>query len=315
MNFDIDKHTILEVLHGSRAYGTFTPESDYDYKGVAIPPKEYFYGFSSVFEQKEEMVAKGHPHDKVIYDLRKFMNLASLANPNILDVLFANDADRVSVNKWGEMLLAERDSFLSKKVRHSFAGYAHQQLSRLKSHRAWILNPPKSKPLRVDFGLPEAGNKVVSSSIVGAFETLKADGYSFGGEVMSAIIKEKQYATALQHWTQYENWKKTRNPVRAAMEAKFSFDGKFALHLIRLGRMCVEILEGKGVIVKRPDAEELLSIRNGAWTYDQLMGEADQLEKRAEELYTVSTLPHHPDMKKLDALCVEIVESFLSENG
>ena len=150
---------------------------------------------------------------------------------------------------------------------------------------------------------------------MGAFEELKADGYSFGGEVMAAITKEKQYATALQHWTQYENWKNTRNPVRAAMEAKYGFDGKFGLHLIRLGRMCVEILEGKGVIVKRPDAADLLAIRNGSWTYDQLMEEADRLEKRAEELYTVSTLPHHPDMKKLDALCVEIVESFLKENA
>ena len=312
MNFDIDKHTILLTLQGSRAYGTFTPESDYDYKGVAIPPKEYFHGFSSVFEQKEESVAKGHPHDKVIYDLRKFMHLASLANPNILDVLFASDSDRVSVNRWGEMLLAERNLFLSKKVRHSFAGYAHSQLVRLKNHRAWLLNPLTSKPLRSEFGLPEVGNKVVSSSIMGAFEELKSDGYSFGGEVMVAIAKEKQYATALQHWNQYENWKKTRNPVRAAMEAKYGFDGKFGLHLIRLLRMCVEILEGKGVIVKRPDAQDLLDIRNGVWSYDQLMEEADKLEKRAEELYVTSTLPHHPDMKRLDALCVEIVESFLS---
>jgi len=45
------------------------------------------------------------------------------------------------------------------------------------------------------------------------------------------------------------------------LEAKFGFDTKHAMHLIRLLRMAREILETGVVHVKRPDAEELSAIR------------------------------------------------------
>ena len=40
----MDRGTVLLVRHGSHAYGTNTETSDEDFKGVAIPPKEYFLG-------------------------------------------------------------------------------------------------------------------------------------------------------------------------------------------------------------------------------------------------------------------------------
>jgi predicted nucleotidyltransferase len=325
MQFDIDKHTIYLTVHGSRAYGTFTPTSDYDYKGVAIPPKEYFLGYAFRFEQFEQKPKKSEEtedeaagsddqdevEDKVVFDIRKFINLAADCNPNIIEVLHTDPSSHIVVTKIGERLLEARDLFLSKKAKHTFSGYAHAQLKRIKTHRSWLLNPPKGKPMRSDFGLPEEGNKVVSGSIMGAFDELNASGYSFGGEVMTAIQKEKQYATALQHWKQYKSWEANRNKDRAALEAKYGYDTKHGMHLVRLMRMCVEILEGKGVLVLRPDAEELREVRHGAWSYDQLMEEAERLEKRAEELYATSTLRHKPPVHELDKLCVSLVEEYL----
>ena len=81
---------------------------------------------------------------------------------------------------------------------------------------------------------------------------------------------------------------------------------------IRLMRMCREILEGKGVLVKRPDAEELLAIRNGLWTYDQLLEWADRQETELEALYKTSKLPNSPPVNELDKLLVRVVESGLS---
>jgi len=315
MQFDIEPHTIFLTLHGSQAYGTSTPTSDVDYKGVAIPPKSYFMGYAFVFEQKEELVSKGHPHDKVIFDIRKFIKLAADCNPNIIEVLHTDPADHQKVTRWSEMLMENKDLFLSKKAKFTFSGYAHAQLKRIKTHRSWLLSPPENKPSRSDYGLPEDGNKVVSGTTMGAFDELSSSGYQFGSEVMQVIQKEKQYASALQYWKQYNNWKKNRNPARAELEAKYGYDTKHGMHLVRLMRMCVEILEGKGVLVKRPDAEELLSIRRGEWEYERLMEEADRLEAKAEELYTTSSLPHHSPVNKLDALCIRIVEDFLGSSG
>jgi uncharacterized protein len=43
---------------------------------------------------------------------------------------------------------------------------------------------------------------------------------------------ERQYTTRLREWQQYQEWKKTRNPARAALEEKFGYDTKHALHLV-----------------------------------------------------------------------------------
>lgn len=310
--FDLEKHTIFATLHGSRAYGTNIASSDSDFKGVAIPPKEYFLGYFSRFEQAEQLVSKGHPHDKTIYDIRKFLNLAANTNPNIIEVLFTDPSDHTVTTKWSERLLASRDLFISKKARFTFSGYAYGQLKRIKSHRAWLLNPPTHQPLRTEFGLPSDTSKAVDVSTMNAVDSLSSEGHTFSEEVMAAIQKEKKYSAALQYWKQYQEWKATRNADRAELEAKHGFDSKHGMHLIRLQRMCVEILEGKGVLVKRPDFEELLAIRHGGWTYDQVVEESDRLEAKVVSLYETSTLPAAADGPKIDALCISLVEDFLS---
>ena len=37
-------NTVYVVLSGSQAYGNSTPKSDHDYRGAAVPPKNYFFG-------------------------------------------------------------------------------------------------------------------------------------------------------------------------------------------------------------------------------------------------------------------------------
>jgi predicted nucleotidyltransferase len=81
---------------------------------------------------------------------------------------------------------------------------------------------------------------------------------------------------------------------------------KHAMHLVRLMRMCREILTTGEVLVKRPDAEELLSIRNGAWTYEKLIEWADFEDNDLQEVAKSSSLPRSPNMNFLDDLCQEI---------
>lgn len=315
MNFDIASRTILKVKHGSHAYGLAVETSDLDVKGICIEPLAYHYGFAKNFEQHIQEASKGYEHDLVIYSLKKFAKLATDCNPNVVEVLFGADADVLECDSFGEELRAFRDNFLSRKARYTFAGFAHSQLKRIKTHRAWLLNPPKAPPSRKEFGLPETFG--VSKTELGAFEALLDAGSAaqLSNEALALFSRERAWKNMQTQWTQYQNWKATRNPVRAEMEAKFGFDLKHATHLIRLLRVCCELLETGKVNVKRADSEELLNIRRGGVSYDALLEEAEALETRCQELYETSTvLPKAPNINKIDDFIVDLTRRYLERN-
>jgi len=133
--------------------------------------------------------------------------------------------------------------------------------------------------------------------------------------LMELVQKEHAYHRALEDWKNYQHWKTTRNPDRAALEAKFGYDTKHAAHLVRLMRMAHEIMQGKGVHVRRPDAEELKAIRAGTWKYDDLMQWVKDIEQEVHQLYeTENHLPKKPDVNKLNDLCVDLVHQFNKQN-
>ncbi len=307
MNFDVLSRTILRVRHGSHAYGTNIETSDLDVKGVCIEPMTHQLGFLHTFEQYERAASKGHETDEVIYSLKKFAKLAADCNPNIIEVLHVDESDVLAIDEFGEELRSHKDAFLSKKAKFTFSGYAHAQLKRIKTHRAWLLNPPAALPSRKEFGLSDTSK--ISTSELGAFEASVQQGMDIEmpKDVLTLFVLEKRYHAAKVQFEQYENWKKTRNAARADLEAKYGYDTKHGMHLLRLMRMCVEILETGKVQVKRPDREELLQVRAGLWPYDRLIEEAEALEQKCDKLYlTTEALPKEPDRNFLDELVVDM---------
>lgn len=226
MNFNLDDATIYHARHGSHAYGLNIETSDEDFKGICIPPLEMQLGFLHNFEQHEEMVSKGHPADLVVYGLKKFCKLAAACNPNIVEVLFCDQADILKMTEVGEEFRHHRHKFLSKLAFNSFSGYALSQRKHCETR-----------------GLDD---------------------------------------------------------VRAR---------KNAMHLVRLSRMCLEIMRDGQVHVKRTDREELLAIRNGERTLDSIFHEVDDLYVRAKECMAVSHLPNKPDYVELEELCVYLHQS------
>jgi hypothetical protein len=57
------------------------------------------------------------------------------------------------------------------------------------------------------------------------------------------------------------------------LEEKYSYDVKHGAHLVRLLNMGIEIIRDGKVNVDRTgiDADVLLDIRNGGWTYERLL--------------------------------------------
>jgi predicted nucleotidyltransferase len=126
--------------------------------------------------------------------------------------------------------------------------------------------------------------------------------------------KEVKYYNDMKEWKQYQEWQRSRNKDRAKLEKKFGFDTKHSGHLVRLLRMGKEILTTGQINNDRTDidAEELKEIRNGSWSYEKIEEYANNMDKELEELYKKSTLQKSPKMKKIEELCIDIVEKYLS---
>ena len=311
---------ILRVVAGSRAYGTNLLTSDTDEKGVCIPPMRMYFSPFNKFEQYE----CSEP-DTVVYEIRKFFNLAANCNPNIIEMLYVDESDILFVNNIGLKLLSNRHLFLSKIAANSFTGYAKSQLTRLKNHKEWNENAPE-KPDRKKLNLPENG-KLISGDEVNKINS--ACGFKqqtkpndsklsiviekYGNVVADKWYQEQNYVFLLSLYHQYKNWKENRNSDRLQSEMNFGYDTKHAYHLIRLLRMGVEILEFGKVNVKRSDVNDLMDIRNGLWDYDRLIDEANVLDEKCKNLAKTSNIiPEKPDKEKIEELCINLIDLNLS---
>lgn len=191
MEFDVDAHTVFLGLTGSHAYGTARPGSDVDLRGCCVAPLRVRLSFRTSFEQltwqpssptaepplgpnsrKTNYVraiaraaehpsagpslrAQAAPPDLVIFDLAKVVGLCAQANPNMLELLFLDEREILLSTPLWDRLRAQRYTFLSQRVRFTYAGYARGQLRRIQGHREWLLNPPTQEPTRAEFGLPQ----------------------------------------------------------------------------------------------------------------------------------------------------------------
>lgn len=131
--------------------------------------------------------------------------------------------------------------------------------------------------------------------------------------VGTLIINIEEYKKKRRTWKDYWEWKKNRNPVRAELEEKYGYDLKHSLHLVRLMTMCQEILTIGKVIVRRPDAQYLLNIRNGQFDYDWLIKWAKDMDESMNKLYETSKLPYSADYESIDKLYRKIIFRYWKE--
>src|SRR6185312_1128341 len=98
---------------------------------------------------------------------------------------------------------------------------------------------------------------------------------------------------------------------RAALVEKFGYDCKNAAHLIRLLRMEIEFLkDGMYHVYREQDRDELISIKKGAWTIEQVKEAAADLFAEAEEAFEKSELPDTCDQKAVNSLLVDLSKSY-----
>ncbi len=298
--FDPVEYRIFEGITGSRLYGTATPDSDLDTRGVCIPPLEVLIDPFMNFNVKDSFDGE----DRAIYDLGKFMSLCADANPNIVELLFINGENVLYQKAEWTHIIDHRNLFLSKNIKHRFLGYAFAQLEAIKRHREWFIQPPDHKPTREEFGLRQT--PLVSEA--GLQNVLSVPHELFLPEHHAELVRERAYRDAKKKWDNYQQWSKNRNPKRKGTEEKFGYDTKYASHLFRLMYEGKELLLTGNITFPLVDADELLKIKNGFLSYEQVLSLASVMEYNFEQWYNESALPHTPNRNALKELYFEIVK-------
>jgi predicted nucleotidyltransferase len=135
---------LLQCVSGSKAYGLDTPQSDTDIKGVFALPKRDFYGLHYTGQ------VANPSNDMVYYELKRFVELLTRNNPNILELL--NTPEDKILHKNPVMDALKPELFLSKLCLQTFAGYAQSQIKKAKGLNKKIFNPMDEKrKILIDF--------------------------------------------------------------------------------------------------------------------------------------------------------------------
>jgi len=336
----VDRKILVKHYAGSISYGTNIASSDTDFRGIFLGSR---YEVCTPFDNVTEWVDPNE-EDTKLFELNFFASLATGNNPNILETLYVDPQDIVISTPEYEHLRNNRDIFLSKKIAMTTSSYALQELIKMKSHNKYINKEEILKPKQTDF-LELIRNfteeKIMKNDL--RFEERFSEGYKmthYGSGIFGLIrserskpfnfehninrqkpevgeqplmilrFKEDAYEAEKVKFKSYTAWKENRkNTIRNLIEEKFGYDTKNAMHLVRLMRTGYECVTQGIYIVKRPDAKELLSIREGAWSYDRLKEYAVSMDEKIKNAITTSPLPDEVDIEKVKKLIIEVQDS------
>lgn len=125
---------------------------------------------------------------------------------------------------------------------------------------------------------------------------------------------EDVYSKHCDDYNSYEKWLKDRNEARFIDTINHGqkdnrnqkIDSKNLLHCVRLLRMAKEISEGKGIIIRRPDAKYLLDIRKGLFDLNQIIEESEILIKNINDNFKTSTLPEYVNLNIVNDILINI---------
>lgn len=119
------------------------------------------------------------------------------------------------------------------------------------------------------------------------------------------------YSTYCKDYRDYWKWVSERNEDRYNVNQNHgqNYDSKNMMHTIRLLQSCEQIFKTGSLQINVENRDELLDIKAGNWSYENVMNKAEVLIKSIEHHHSKSNLPDTPDLEKTTKILVEIRNS------
>lgn len=335
---------LFECISGSRAYGLDTPTSDTDIKGVFYLPKECFYSLHSDYIPQVsndtndivyyelgrfvELLLQNNPNmmellatpaDKVLYrhpimDSLKpdwFISklcektFAGFANSQIKKARGLNKKIVNPMEKEKKSLLDFCVVFSDGKSINLQQWLEKNNLNQRQIGLAVMPHATQMYAMYVDDGnqdfhgivQKETANQVSLSSI--------PKGMNPVGYLSCNLMGYSKYC---KDYSDYWDWVENRNEERyqTTISHGKQYDAKNMMHTIRLLQTALDIANTGKVIVKRPNRDELLTIKAGQSDYETLVQMADDLTEKISQAFAQSELNDEPKREEVLAQLVKI---------
>jgi predicted nucleotidyltransferase len=118
------------------------------------------------------------------------------------------------------------------------------------------------------------------------------------------------YSVYCKDYREYWKWVAERNEDRYNVNQTHgqNYDSKNMMHTIRLLQSCEQIFKTNSLTIRVENRDELLDIKAGNQSYENVMQKAENLIQSIENHYSKSNLPDAPDLEKTTKILIEIRE-------
>ena len=148
--FDIirnDGRLLYEYIRGSHLYGLNNEDSDVDTSGVFVCTRDELFG---CFSYKPQVTDSRH--DNTWFEIGELIRLLLKSNPTVMESLFV-PKDKVlgQIHPLMQMVIDNREQFISKQCFNPFFGYAKSQIEKARGLNKKIVNPITERLTPYDF--------------------------------------------------------------------------------------------------------------------------------------------------------------------
>jgi hypothetical protein len=305
-------NVIVEMKFGSHLYGTDTPESDLDFKGVFLPEVEsLLLGEKAKSINTNTNASDGkntsQDVDREFYSLHYFLKLALEGQTVALDMLHAPQTAILKSSTLWDVLVEQRSRFYTKNLK-AFVGYARRQAakygikgSRLAEvrmvatflekslNRLKWMGPDDLKLSDVWDWLPKGEHIYFHSGASEKQDSMSLRMYEVVGKKFQETARVNYVLPILTRFI-------TEYGVRAQKaEQNEGVDWKALSHALRASYQVRELFLDGTMTMPRPEADLLVAVKQGKVNFKSVQEHLEHNMSEVEELAERSTLPEKAD--------------------